>query len=143
MLIIWVQPPGASAASNHEVVSGPFDIGRFEATDDVPRCVVSGDPSVSRNHARVVEHSPGHVSVTNTSQRVPIGIDGGTIAPGETRVLLIPPSFTIGNTTVSLDQSEDDNDVVQAMASLGSFTPYSSLASLESPPREKARMFPL
>jgi adenylate cyclase len=121
MLIIRVQPPGSVPPISHEVPQGPFDIGRLPATEDVPRCVVTSDPSVSRNHARIVEDRYGQLLITNTSQRVPIGCEGGTISPGETRLLSIPTTFTTGKTTVTVERPpEKEGDTLSGLASLAS-----------------------
>ncbi len=109
MFTVRVQPPGFEPPLIYEAQHGPFDIGRLPATDAVPRCIVAGDPSVSRHQVRIIEDSPGQVRVTNTSQRVPIRSDGGLIPPGETLVLVLPTTFIIGKTTVTLDRPADDD----------------------------------
>jgi adenylate cyclase len=119
MITIRVQPPDSVPPIIHEVSSGPFEIGRLPATNEVPRCVVSNDPSVSRNHARIVEDSSGKVQITNTSQRVPIWCFGWKISPGESRLLPIPTTFSIGNTTITIEPGgAEETDTYQRLASL-------------------------
>ena len=122
MIQIRVKPPGTEPATTLEHESGPFDIGRAFGVDGVPRNVITADPAVSRNHARIEEISPGTVRVTNTSQRMPVWIGGGTIAPGEERVLPVPLVFKIGDTTVTVERGPSDAEgiAVNTMASLAS-----------------------
>jgi hypothetical protein len=119
MITIRIQPPGSVPPIVHEVARGPFEIGRLPATNEVPRYVVTNDPSVSRNHVRIVEEPSGYVQITNTSQRVPIGCYGWKISPGESRLLPIPTTFFIGNTTVAIDPSDsNETGTFQSLASL-------------------------
>lgn len=121
MLNIRIQPPDSAPPIYREIPGGPFDIGRLPGTDDVPRCVVGSDPSISRNHARISEDPSGQLRVINTSQRVPIACEGGTIPPGETRLLPIPTTFTIGSTIVTVERPMDDEaNVVDTLSSLAS-----------------------
>jgi len=109
MLRIRVRPPGTNAALEYNHGSGPFDVGRYPGEDEVPRCVVESDPTVSKNHLRLEAQPDGRVMVTNTSQRKRIRLPELELAPGESRVLPVPFTLCVGNTSIALESGASDS----------------------------------
>jgi adenylate cyclase len=118
MLHIRVKLPGGAAPVIHNHECGPFDIGRAAAAEAVPRCVVACDQAVSRDHIRLEELPKGQMRVENTSKRKMVRFPDGDLQPGETRVVDLPATLQIGNTTVAVDWFPDEEVELDTLRSL-------------------------
>jgi adenylate cyclase len=88
--------------------SGPIEIGRGGARDDIPRCVVQ-DLYVSKDHIALLEGAGGRVQVRNLSARNSIRLaDNSVIAVGATRDLDSPIRLTVGETTIDVAAVGDE-----------------------------------
>src|SRR6185295_17596452 len=82
--------------------SGPLEIGRGPERLGVRRLVVL-DLFVSKDHVRLEEINEGVVNVENLSSKARIAVEGKeTVAPGETKMYVLPAAFRIGNTRVEI-----------------------------------------
>src|SRR3954454_20493907 len=82
--------------------SGPIEIGRGGARDDIPRCVIQ-DLYVSKDHISVLEAVGGKILVRNLSSRNSIRLaDNSVIAVGATRDLDSPLRMTVGETILDI-----------------------------------------
>lgn len=138
MIHIRVKPPGTPSVMEYDHGSGPFDVGRVPAEDEVPRCVVEADPSVSKSHLRLEEQPDGKVRITNTSQRKRIRLSDSELAPNETRVLQPPFTLSVGNTSVTVEWAVSRDGLIESLQTLGASPFLRKKASLAaSPPADR------
>src|SRR5438132_1445676 len=70
--------------------AGPIEFGRGPKRNETARCVVQ-DLSVSRDHIRMDEATPGQLRIENLSTKNPVRLaDNSVIAPGATQMLVLP-----------------------------------------------------
>jgi adenylate cyclase len=90
--------------------SGPLEIGRGAARDNVPRCVLK-DLYVSKDHVRILELEDGRIRIANLSQRNSIRLtDNSLLATGAARELMPPVHLTVGETTVEIERVPSDSE---------------------------------
>jgi adenylate cyclase len=95
--------------------AGPLEFGRI-ARGPTPRLVID-DGFVSRDHVRVEELPGGRLAVTNLSARNPILLaDGAEITANQTRELILPTSFIVGQTSIVIRNRPDSAARVGAAA---------------------------
>lgn len=124
-----------------EHASGPLEIGRGPERNGVPRCVVL-DLFVSKDHVRLDEINEGVINIENLSSKARIAVEGKEpVAPGETKLFVLPAAFRIGNTRVNVagPASAMDSDELVAVDPTFAFSPVGDvkrpgLLSLEAPP---------
>ncbi|MFN4260175.1 MAG: adenylate/guanylate cyclase domain-containing protein [Gemmataceae bacterium] len=83
-------------------VIGPIDMGRGGAESD-SRIIIRGDMSVSRDHLRIEESSPGKIRARNLSTSKVIDVlDQQGLESGQTRVFDLPVRFMVGESLVQI-----------------------------------------
>src|SRR5208283_1680812 len=86
---------------DHE--AGPLEFGRGPQRE-MKRCLIDGDPTVSRDQLRIEERPGGRVRVENLSQRNPVVVSGrGRIAELQSQELDLPLVLTMGQTRLSIE----------------------------------------
>src|SRR5262249_1037327 len=90
-----------------EHATGPVELGRGPAREGTSRCVVQ-DPFVSKDHARLEELPERRLRIENLSQKHSVLAPGGPIRPGESRELLLPVKFVIGDTTAEIQTADEE-----------------------------------
>jgi adenylate cyclase len=82
---------------------GPLEFGRGPQRE-LKRCLIDGDPSVSRDQLRIEERPGGRVRVENLSQRIAVIISGrGRIPELQSQELDLPLLLTMGQTRLSIE----------------------------------------
>ncbi len=82
--------------------SGPLEFGRGPQRE-LTRCLIDGDPTVSRDQLRIEERPGGRVRVENLSQRIAVVISGGGRIPElQSQELDLPLVLTMGQTRLSI-----------------------------------------
>jgi signal transduction histidine kinase len=139
MLRLTIKNEEGTREFEHE--SGPLEIGRGPERNGVMRCVVL-DLFVSKDHVRLEEINEGVVNIENLSSKARINVEGKEpVAPGETKLFVLPAAFRIGNTRVSIvhPSSVAGDDELVAVDPTFAFSPVGDmkrpgLLSLEAPP---------
>lgn len=98
-LTIEVSSPAQRTAFEHP--SGPLEFGRGPQRE-LPRCVIAGDQTVSRDQLRIDPLADGSVRVENLSANTPVVVEGqGTpILHLQSRDLPLPAAVTVGRTRI-------------------------------------------
>ncbi len=83
--------------------AGPLEFGRGPQRE-LKRCLIDGDPTVSRDQLRIEERPGGRLRVENLSQRIAVAISGrGRIPELQTQELDLPVLLTMGQTRLSIE----------------------------------------
>jgi len=83
--------------------AGPLEFGRGPQRE-LKRCLIDGDPTVSRDQLRIEERPGGRVFVENLSQRIAVVVSGrGRIAELQSQELGLPLLLTMGQTRLSIE----------------------------------------
>ncbi|MGA2257614.1 MAG: adenylate/guanylate cyclase domain-containing protein [Thermoguttaceae bacterium] len=83
--------------------AGPLEFGRGPQRE-MKRCLIDGDPTVSRDQLRVEERPGGRVRVENLSQRIAVIVSGrGRIPELQSQELEPPLMLTMGQTRLSIE----------------------------------------
>lgn len=98
-LAIEVSNPAQRTAFEHP--SGPLEFGRGPQRE-LPRCVIAGDQTVSRDQLRIDPLADGSIRVENLSVNTPVIVEGqGTpILHLQSRELPLPAAVTVGRTRI-------------------------------------------
>lgn len=98
-LHIEVSNPAQRTAFEHP--SGPLEFGRGPQRD-LPRCVIAGDQSVSRDQLRVERLADGRIRLENLSANTPVVVEGQSdpINYLQARDLAVPAAVTAGRTRI-------------------------------------------
>ena len=139
MLRLTIKNEEGSREIEHE--SGPLEIGRGPERNGVRRYVVL-DLFVSKDHVRLDEINEGVLNVENLSSKGRIIVEGKEpIAPGETKLFVLPVAFRIGNTRVEIVQpsASTGSDELVAVDPAFAFSPVPDikrpgLLTLDAPP---------
>lgn len=84
------------------------EFGREPQREGVPRCVIEGDPFVSRHHLRVEELPAERVRLINLSTRNDIWIEEQEkIATGGSLELSLPVRLRVGETVIVIEPGDD------------------------------------
>ncbi len=83
--------------------TGPLEFGRGPQRE-MKRCLIDGDPTVSRDQLRIEERPGGRVCVENLSQRIGVVVSGrGRISELQSQELDLPLLLTMGQTRLSIE----------------------------------------
>lgn len=98
-LHVEVSNPSQRTAFEHP--SGPLEFGRGPRRE-LPRFVIAGDQTVSRDQLRVEPLADGSVRLENLSANTPVVVDGdgAPILPSESRDLTLPATVAVGRTRI-------------------------------------------
>ena len=98
-LHIEVSNPAQRTAFEHP--SGPLEFGRGPQRD-LPRCVIAGDQSVSRDQLRVERLADGRIRLENLSANTPVVVEGQSEPNNylQARDLAVPVAVTAGRTRI-------------------------------------------
>jgi adenylate cyclase len=98
-LHIEVSNPAQRTAFEHP--SGPLEFGRGPQRE-LPRCVIAGDQSVSRDQLRVEPLADGRIRLENLSANTPVVVEGQSdpIIHLQARDLAVPVAVTAGRTRI-------------------------------------------
>ena len=98
-LHIEVSNPAQRTAFEHP--SGPLEFGRGPQ-HELPRCVIAGDQSVSRDQLRVEPLADGRIRLENLSANTPVVVEGQSdpIIHLQARDLSVPVAVTAGRTRI-------------------------------------------
>jgi adenylate cyclase len=82
--------------------SGPLEFGRGPQRQ-AKRCLIDGDPTVSRDQLRIEQLSDGRVRLENLSQRNPVVVPGRfRIAELHSMEVALPIALVVGQTNISI-----------------------------------------
>jgi adenylate cyclase len=82
--------------------AGPLEFGRGPQRE-TKRCLIDGDPTVSRDQLRIEQFANGRIRLENLSQRNPVVLPGRCrIAEMQSQVVDLPVVMVIGQTTISI-----------------------------------------
>ena len=82
--------------------AGPLEFGRGPKRE-TKRCLIDGDPTVSRDQLRIEQFANGRIRLENLSQRNPVVLPGRCrIAEMQSQVVDLPVVMVIGQTTISI-----------------------------------------
>jgi hypothetical protein len=89
-------------------VSGPIEIGRGPERAGVARCIIR-DLYVSKDQARLEKLPTGLVRIQNLSTKQPLNFSSSSpIPPGGQRDCTLPLRFTVGETTIDVEDAAFD-----------------------------------
>ncbi len=137
MLRLTIKNEEGSREIEHE--SGPLEIGRGPERNGVRRYVVL-DLFVSKDHVRLDEINDGVINVENLSGKARIVVEGKEpVAPGETKMFVLPVAFRIGNTRIEIAPPASGADELVAVDQTFAFSPVADLKrpgllALDAPP---------
>jgi signal transduction histidine kinase len=113
--MLQVQTTTNGVPQQYEHASGPLDLGRGPAVDDVARCQI-GDPYVSKNHVRVEPKENGLIQVLNQSSKQPIEFSFyAPLGPGEKGTYALPLQLRVGQTDILIDQAPEDSSEISPL----------------------------
>ncbi len=98
-LHIEISNPAQKTAFEHP--SGPLEFGRGPQRE-LPRCVIAGDQTVSRDQLRIDPLADGSVRLENLSANTPVVVEGHTapILHLQSRDIALPAAVTVGRTRI-------------------------------------------
>ena len=121
--------------------AGPLEFGRGPQRE-LKRCLIKGDPSVSRDQLLIEELPGGRVRAENLSQRNPVVVSGrGQILGSQSQELDLPVLLNVGQTQLAIDlirPPEADGTGKPAAERTGS-EPSQRLLSIPTPSRSSRR----
>ncbi len=111
-----------------EHATGPIEFGRGPKREPTPRCVISDDLYVSKDHVRIESSAGGTVQIENLSARNPIWLaDNTSLTPGSKTVLDLPVRLTVGETLIDISMGSRPSS-------------YDALATIQKPVRPSSKI---
>ena len=100
-MALFIEVTNAAVRTEFEHPSGPLEFGRGPQRE-IPRCVIAGDQSVSRDQLRVEPLADGRLRLENLSANTPVVVDGQNdpIIHLQGRDVPLPAAVTVGRTRI-------------------------------------------
>ena len=100
-MALSIDVTNAAVRTEFEHPSGPLEFGRGPQRE-IPRCVIAGDQSVSRDQLRVEPLADGRLRLENLSANTPVVVDGQSdpIIHLQGRDIALPTAVTVGLTRI-------------------------------------------
>jgi len=101
-MLLYIEVTNTAGRRQFEHEAGPLEFGRGPQRQ-AKRCLIDGDPTVSRDQLRIEQVPGGRIRMENLSQRNPIVLPGRCrISEVDSREVDLPVTAVVGQTTISI-----------------------------------------
>ena len=100
-MALSIEVANGAVRTEFEHPSGPLEFGRGPQRE-IPRCVIAGDQSVSRDQLRIEPLADGRLRLENLSANTPVVVEGQSdpIIHLQGRDIALPAAVTVGRTRI-------------------------------------------
>ena len=117
-MLLHIEVANAAKQQRFKHEGGPLEFGRGPQRQ-IKRCLIDGDPTVSRDHLRIEQLPAGQICLENLSQRNPVVIPGRCrVAEMQSLEVELPIVMVVGQTTISIRTEAFSNPGAETLDNL-------------------------